>query len=184
LSSKILKGHADSLRTRIPHFPSSAQQAIYNTLFLGRYATTQSDALGQFYARFGLELRCPFLDRRIVEFVFAIPEEQRWRHGQSKFVLREAMKNIVPEEMRTRRGKADISGPIDVLLRHRQVEIDRLFQNSVLVSLGLLDGEWLERRLKRSRGERYPYEVQDLLALELWCRISVDLNRETQSSPT
>lgn len=178
LNPKILKGlrQDDSLRTTIPHFSSSAQQAIYYTLFLGPQATTQSDALGQFYARFGLELRCPFLDRRLVEFVFAIPEEQRWRHGQSKFVLREAMKNILPEEIRTRRGKADISGPIDVLLRHRRAEIDRLFHNSVLVSLGLLDGEWLERRLKRSRGERYPYEVQDVLALELWCRISTDFN--------
>ncbi len=186
LNSKILKGlrQADSLQTPIPHFPSSAQQAIYNTLFLGRHAATQSDALGQFYARFGLELRCPFLDRRIVEFVLAIPEEQRWHHGQSKFILRGAMKNILPEQIRTRRGKADISGPIDVLLTHHQAEIDRLFHKSVLVSLGLLDGEWLERRLKRSRGERYPYDVQDLLALELWCRISMDLNRETQSSPT
>ncbi len=186
LNPKILKGlrQADSLQTPTPHFPTSAQQAIYNTLFLGRHATTQSDALGQFYARFGLELRCPFLDRRIVEFVFAIPEEQRWRRGQSKFVLREAMKNILPEEIRTRPGKADISGPIDVVLRGgRQAEIDRLFANSVLVSLGLLDGEWLEQRLKLGRGERYPYGVQDLLALELWCRVSMDLNHDRPPGP-
>jgi hypothetical protein len=69
-------------------------------------------------------------------------------------------------------------------LRRHQTEIDRLFHNSVLVSLGLVNGEWLERRLKRGRYERYLYEVQDLLALELWCRISMDLNRETPPNPT
>ena len=188
LNPEILKGlrRAYSPQTPIPRFPSSAQQTIYNTLFLGRHATTQSDTLGHFYARFGLEMRCPFLDRRIVEFVFAIPEEQRWRGGQSKFVLREAMKDILPEEIRTRRGKADISEPIDALLRHHQAEINRLFHDSVLASLGLLDSEWLARRLKRHavRGERYPYEVQDLLALELWCRACLDLNREAPSNPS
>jgi asparagine synthase (glutamine-hydrolysing) len=60
-------------------------------------------------AGFGLEERHPFLDRRIAEFALAIPEEQRWRGRYPKYVLRQAMKGLLPERIRTRTTKADFS---------------------------------------------------------------------------
>ena len=57
----------------------------------------------------GIEFRHPFHDRRIVELGFAMPREQFWRRGQTKFVLREAMKGILPESVRQRSSKADFS---------------------------------------------------------------------------
>ncbi|MGE3177919.1 MAG: asparagine synthase-related protein, partial [Vicinamibacterales bacterium] len=60
-------------------------------------------------ADYGIELRHPFFDRRLVEFAVALPERQRWRGATTKFVLREAMRERLPETVYARTGKADAS---------------------------------------------------------------------------
>jgi asparagine synthase (glutamine-hydrolysing) len=59
-------------------------------------------------ARFGMEQRHPFADRRMIEFSFGLPEDQRLRKDQ-KFVLRHAMRGLLPELVRQRRDKAEFS---------------------------------------------------------------------------
>lgn len=48
----------------------------------------------------------PFLDRRIVELIAAMPWRLRRRNGLTRFVLRESMKGTLPESVRLRRDKA------------------------------------------------------------------------------
>ncbi|MCB0153670.1 MAG: hypothetical protein KDF65_02655, partial [Anaerolineae bacterium] len=50
--------------------------------------------------------RNPFKDRRVIEFAFALPVEQFWRRDQTKFILRQSMRNLLPESIRLRRTKA------------------------------------------------------------------------------
>lgn len=57
----------------------------------------------------GIEQRHPLSDRRIIEFALALPEQQRWRCKQTKFVQREAMRGLLPEVVRLRRSKAEFS---------------------------------------------------------------------------
>jgi asparagine synthase (glutamine-hydrolysing) len=154
----------------VPPFRLAGQRAIYEALFEGPNATTGNDTMNLFFARFGLELRCPFLDRRLVEFAFAIPQSQRWRGGQSKFVLRHAMKGIIPDVIRERTAKADISGPIFAALQHRRKSIGELLSPSTLLSLGIVDRHLLYRRFdnRLEGGDPYPYDLQLLIALELW----------------
>lgn len=54
-------------------------------------------------ARFGLEVKRPYRDRRLVEFMLGAPAFLQYRPGWSKWVLREAMKGRLPEAVRTRR---------------------------------------------------------------------------------
>ena len=51
----------------------------------------------------GLEVRVPFCDHRLVEYVWNIPWEMKNRNNISKNILREAAKGILPEDVRTRR---------------------------------------------------------------------------------
>lgn len=57
----------------------------------------------------GVDLRHPFFDRRLVEFAIALPETQRRRGGTSKYVLRQAMRELLPESVYARTDKADAS---------------------------------------------------------------------------
>ncbi len=52
--------------------------------------------------RHGLELRHPYRDRRLVEFVLALPAYQLYFRGRYKHVLRNAMQGILPEMVRSR----------------------------------------------------------------------------------
>jgi asparagine synthase (glutamine-hydrolysing) len=60
----------------------------------------------------GVESRMPFMDYRIVEFVFSLSEESIVGRGHTKRVLREAMKGLVPESTRLRKVKLGFNAPI------------------------------------------------------------------------
>jgi asparagine synthase (glutamine-hydrolysing) len=56
--------------------------------------------------RFSLEARTPFADSiNLVEYVFNIPAIYKIHNGWSKYLLRESMKGIIPEEIRLRTDK-------------------------------------------------------------------------------
>ena len=59
------------------------------------------------------EVRMPFLDHRLVEFVFTLPEACLHRQGWTKWILREAIKGIVPEPIRQRIDKLGYMPPQD-----------------------------------------------------------------------
>lgn len=48
---------------------------------------------------FGLEVRVPFLDHRLVEFATRLPASMRIRNGRAKVILKEAFEPIVPKEI-------------------------------------------------------------------------------------
>lgn len=58
---------------------------------------------------FSMETRCPFLDRRLVEFSLAIPSEQKLSDGWTRLILRKAMEGILPPEVQWRLYKADLA---------------------------------------------------------------------------
>jgi asparagine synthase (glutamine-hydrolysing) len=60
-------------------------------------------------AAFGIEPRNPFYDRRLVEYCLALPASQKLHHGWTRIVLRRAMAGVLPEAVRWRPGKSNLS---------------------------------------------------------------------------
>ncbi len=60
----------------------------------------------------GVECRMPFMDYRIVEFIFSLPPESKVGNGYTKLVLREAMKDLLPDETRLNKLKIGFNAPI------------------------------------------------------------------------
>ena len=89
-------------------FKNFARQDMWDSA-TGGWQALRFEMENQDDAEFAIETRSPLNDRRIVEFALALPENQRWRRGESKFILREAMRGLIPEKVRTRRTKADFS---------------------------------------------------------------------------
>jgi asparagine synthetase B (glutamine-hydrolysing) len=88
--------------------------------------------------RTGLEVRFPFLDRDLVEFALALPVSLRLRGDRvsHKFVLRESMRGILPESVRDRRTKANVSH-LDVLGFDREKQVMRqVAARSLAISSG------------------------------------------------
>ena len=66
---------------------------------------------------FSVEARVPFLDYRVVEFLTSLPADQKIRKGVTKYILRKAIKGIVPEEIRCRMDKKGFSTPEEVWMK-------------------------------------------------------------------
>jgi asparagine synthase (glutamine-hydrolysing) len=60
---------------------------------------------------FGIEARTPFLDYRLVEHAMALPAEALVKGGWSKAILRDAMRGVLPEDVRLRRDKLGFTTP-------------------------------------------------------------------------
>ncbi len=67
-----------------------------------------------------IELRNPYRDRRLIEFVLAIPAYQLYYHGVLRYILRTAMQDILPELIRTRYTKTSF-----IALYHRGIESEK-----------------------------------------------------------
>jgi asparagine synthase (glutamine-hydrolysing) len=80
------------------------------------FCQTQLPTILQQYDRcsmsHGVECRMPFMDHRIVEFVFSLPNESLVGGGFTKRVLREAVAGIVPEQTRINKVKIGFNAPI------------------------------------------------------------------------
>jgi len=56
--------------------------------------------------RFSTESRLPFLNRKLAEFALSLPEEYLLSNdGETKHILRQSMRGIVPEELLGRKDK-------------------------------------------------------------------------------
>jgi len=62
---------------------------------------------------YSIEGRGPFLDYRLVEFMLTLPNEFKIRDGVGKMILRESLKGILPERIRTRKDKQGFYAPIN-----------------------------------------------------------------------
>ena len=80
-----------------------------------------------------VEARVPFLDHRVVELALGLPEEHRISNGETKRVLRQAMKGLLPEPVRTRKDKLGFvtaeehwaKGPLrEQFLKHTREALD------------------------------------------------------------
>lgn len=62
--------------------------------------------------RNSIEIRMPFLDYRLVQYVFSLPMKSKLGGGFTKRILRDAMKGILPEDIRTRKLKTGFNAPL------------------------------------------------------------------------
>ena len=168
-------------RTIKRRFPTRSQQRMYEGLFWGWNATIAHEIMDLFTARFSLEIRYPFFDRRLIEFLIAIPAGQFWRRDQTKFILRAAMKDILPESVRTRRGKAEFSPVIDAeMTGFRSVQVEEIFGTSLMAQWGILNRSRLlelNRRYQKAPMASEAGQLTFLLGLELWFRSIVQEKR-------
>jgi asparagine synthase (glutamine-hydrolysing) len=101
----VERGAALDRRTKRP--PASHTEAHWRGVRspLYQYVLEMADKAA---ARFRLEPRYPFFDRRLIEFCVALPLEQRLSHGWTRVILRRAMAGALPPEVQWRAVKQDL----------------------------------------------------------------------------
>ncbi|MBZ9628913.1 asparagine synthase (glutamine-hydrolyzing) [Psychroflexus sp. CAK1W] len=85
-----------------PKYPEPFDNALQNKQYRDLFYTKIPRALrfnDRISMAFSTELREPFLDYRLVEFAFAQPEQYKLQNGQTKFVLREILGDLVTNKV-------------------------------------------------------------------------------------
>jgi len=122
-----------------------------------------------------IESRVPFLDHPLVEFTARLPERLKLRGGTTKYILREAMRDVLPSEILTR-GKMGFPVPIGAWLRgpYRKI-VDELVLSPRALERGLLDPAAIRGIVARHQaGEDHSERLWSLVNLEIWHRVVVD----------
>jgi asparagine synthase (glutamine-hydrolysing) len=122
---------------------------------------------------FSIESRLPFLDYRLVEYTAGLPLGQKMRNGWTKFILRQAMKEVIPEKIRQRKSKLGFSTPEELWLK------ENLFKSiSSVLKEPIFIAEYADKKLIRNYTNREFFGkkqiAMDIISrfyiLELWGR--------------
>jgi asparagine synthase (glutamine-hydrolysing) len=122
-----------------------------------------------------IESRVPFLDHPLVEWTARLPERLKLRGGTTKYILREAMRDVLPPEILTR-GKMGFPVPIGAWFRGQfRGIIDELVLSPRALERGLFDAATIRSLVSRhAAGEDHAERLWALVNLEIWHRVVVE----------
>ncbi len=118
-----------------------------------------------------IESRVPFLDHKLVEYTAKLPERMKIRKGETKWILREAMKNILPTEILTR-SKMGFPVPVGAWFRNEYKSVvDEFVTSERALGRGIFNADFVrELVLKHNGGEDHSLRLWFLVNFEIWQR--------------
>ncbi len=117
-----------------------------------------------------LEVRSPFLDYRLAEFVYNLPEKYKMDKKNGKIILKDILAEIMPKEFVYRR-KQGFGAPITEWLKEEKIKKyihDKLGDNATIYSV--FKEEEVKEIIKKfyNGKDNLCYKIWSLLCLELW----------------
>jgi len=125
-----------------------------------------------------LETRIPYLDHRLIEFSFKIPEEYKVRENQGKWILKKVLERYIPRDLFDRPKKGFtvplaewLAGPLrdwaDALLNETNLKKEGFFNSEKIIFY------WKELLQGKSEYER---EIWCILMFQMWKNSKKTLN--------
>ncbi|MBN1472540.1 MAG: asparagine synthase (glutamine-hydrolyzing) [Syntrophaceae bacterium] len=128
----------------------------------------------------GLVAISPFHDREFVDFIAGIPADLKIRNGSTKYIMREAIRPLLPEETLNKKKKG-FDMPIDVWLVKRSPDFVRdILLDSRSLGRSYFNKGRLNEMVGRFLAEKTDYAsgsagtIISMITLELWHRIFID----------
>ena len=125
---------------------------------------------------FGVEVRVPYIDNEIVDFMAAVPPSLKMRRTVRKYLLKQALRGLVPGHILNRK-KAGFGAPIRTwIVSDLKEMIDDLLCETNLKRRGFFNPDYVRRLIQENASGRhdYNYLIYILLSFELWCRVYLD----------
>jgi asparagine synthase (glutamine-hydrolysing) len=123
-----------------------------------------------------IESRLPFLDYKLGEFTVNCPASVKFHRGWSKWILREAMRGVMPEVVRTRKSKLGFDVPLETWMNEGLINGRRdVWDASHLRTERFINPASLTREtskfLHREKGMLPSSFLFRALSLEIWARV-------------
>jgi len=151
---------------------------VYSLPCLLRYEDRNSMA-------FSMESRVPYLDQQLVEHILSLPDEAIIRGGWSRAVLREAMRGVLPEKIRTRRWKVGFTTPEIRWLMNRRAVFASLMASPLFQSRKYWDGPKVLAAFRGACTGRLDNSMFFWRAIntEIWLRVFFDADGNVRRQP-
>ena len=129
-----------------------------------------------------VESRSPFLDYRLVEYLFSIGPEYKIRGGVTKYILRKSLKGILPEEVRNRRDKMGFATPLERWFRtNLKDSVYGIINSKEFLSRPYFNHQGVLRTFEsflEGKEKNSHYTIWSWVNLELWLRKFMDERHE------
>lgn len=118
------------------------------------------------------EYRFPFLHRPLIDFILAIPIDQKLRPGENRSLQRRALKHVLPPAILKRQGKRWATEALCRTLANNWHEVEWLFKKPRVCEHGFVDARAFAEaaRLIRHGAQNLSGELWLILSIELWLR--------------
>jgi asparagine synthase (glutamine-hydrolysing) len=117
---------------------------FYTKLYLQDDILTKVDRASMMHS---LEVRAPYLDIELVDFVRRIPHRYKYRNGETKYILKRALEKVLPRDI-LYRSKKGFGVPIGPWFREGMLE------PNPSADWGVLDGAVIRRKYASHRADR------------------------------
>ena len=124
---------------------------------------------------FSLETRVPLIDHELVEFAGTIPPAMKIKNGRKKHIFLESVKDILPEEVTTRK-KLGFNFPIAIWMRNElKPLIEFVLSKEAVENRGIFKYEAIEKIKNEFFEQNTRYrKLWALVVLELWIRLAYE----------
>jgi asparagine synthase (glutamine-hydrolysing) len=126
--------------------------------FMGELVLTKIDRASMANS---LEVRVPFLENNLVDFMLALPEKKLYKKGYKKFQLHEIIKNQMPQEI-LQRNKQGFVGP------DSYYENASWYKSQIENATSCMDGIIQKSELKRYLSQQAYWKLWKFVVFETW----------------
>ncbi|AVP47682.1 MULTISPECIES: asparagine synthase-related protein [Bacillus cereus group] len=143
------------------------QKELYYQISNAKAHLYMDKVLGAFV---GVDIKHPFLDRRLIEYIYKIPGEFRFSNMNTKYILRKSMENYLPESIVNRKNKTTHLAYIYKSIQKKWAVIFKVMQHPMIVErLKLVTQNfWEEELYKWRNGVENHESFWVLFMIEIW----------------
>ncbi len=119
------------------------------------------------------EIRYPFMDQTLVEFLMHIPTDQLLRPGQRRSLMRRSLEGVLPPAILSRRTKSGLGRCFILALDKHWSSLKDILSSPIAASLGWIDRAEFQQAMEDARRgcvSSHFFRLLNCLSAELWLR--------------
>ncbi|MBN1227918.1 MAG: asparagine synthase (glutamine-hydrolyzing) [Deltaproteobacteria bacterium] len=170
-----------------PFFKGISFPRLENTLRAEFWTKMIDDLLlneDRMFMASGVESRVPLLDKDLVHFAFTIPAKLKMKGGETKYIMKAAMKNTLPPWVLKKKKAGFQFSSYDLFRGGLRDLAEKVLSKESVGGRGIFNYQYIRKILdaKPSRSMRWHYFfLLNLVGLEYWFRIFIDKSLKVES---